>query len=554
MNENIANVLKKINEMQMKLNIINDNIEEIKNDRKNLEKNKKANNIYMKNNSSKNFFKNNISSNYANFIYQKNLNNSSKFINFNMNKSHMQNKNRKNENANKFNMVQAFNKNATQDDDNRSPKSYIINYLDKKSSYIKKNRTCISTININDKNNFDMQKKTNQSNDYFYNKKSINNKNNCYFPKKVLNSTNYEGNDIKVYDNNIRRSKDINLLRTTKKQIRIKKLLNENMKKNSKNPYNIINTKKRVFNGTKSKNSLNNDNYYEDSKKDNELNEDNSKSNKDIFFNNNILENIKAKYSISKNKTRNNTYHKLKCFNNNKDEEDEKVIQFQKNKNSINNNISEDTNIKNKRHFSIDNQKFKNQKISMDDIKFPQSISPTKCETSKKNPKIDHKINNFFKNYSDYNNRIKKDANYEQILLDIIDITNEYNNIDNKKININNVIDEYKLLLKNIKIKNEFIYKLINMYNKSTKSNLNCMDPKSLLSIWNWIIINQNKKNNSNSSSKNEDAQYKHLCQEIMKQYNLKNIKQLKMFINKSFKKIDNNDNFLEGIKKILLE
>ena len=39
-----------------------------------------------------------------------------------------------------------------------------------------------------------------------------------------------------------------------------------------------------------------------------------------------------------------------------------------------------------------------------------------------------------------------------------------------------------------------------------------------------------------------------------MKQYNLKNIQQLKMFINKSFRKIDNNDNFLEGIKKILLE
>ena len=152
------------------------------------------------------------------------------------------------------------------------------------------------------------------------------------------------------------------------------------------------------------------------------------------------------------------------------------------------------------------------------------------------------------------NNRIKKDLNYEQILYDIIDITNEYNTRDNKKINVNNVIDEYKILLRNIKIKNEFIHKLINMYNLSTKSHLNCMDPKSLLSIWNWIISNQNKNNNSNNYSKNEDAQYKRLCQEIMKQYNLKNIQQLKMFINKSFRKIDNNDNFLEGIKKILLE
>ena len=104
-----------------------------------------------------------------------------------------------------------------------------------------------------------------------------------------------------------------------------------------------------------------------------------------------------------------------------------------------------------------------------------------------------------------------------------------------------------------MKIKNEFIYNLINIYNNSTKSNLNCREPKSLILIWNWIINKQdNIENNLNSN--NEDIQYRKLCQEIMKQYKLKNIDQLKIFINNSFRKIDNNDNFLEGIKKILLE
>jgi prefoldin subunit 5 len=40
MNENMVHVMKKINEMQMKLNLINENIEEIKNVQKNLEKKK----------------------------------------------------------------------------------------------------------------------------------------------------------------------------------------------------------------------------------------------------------------------------------------------------------------------------------------------------------------------------------------------------------------------------------------------------------------------------------------------------------------------------------
>ena len=46
--------------------------------------------------------------------------------------------------------------------------------------------------------------------------------------------------------------------------------------------------------------------------------------------------------------------------------------------------------------------------------------------------------------------------------------------------------------------------------------------------------------------------QYVQFCKEIMKKYKLNNIQNLKDFMNKLLKKIDCNDNFLEGIKKIL--
>ena len=140
--------------------------------------------------------------------------------------------------------------------------------------------------------------------------------------------------------------------------------------------------------------------------------------------------------------------------------------------------------------------------------------------------------------------------NFEQIVLDIIDITNEFNKKENKA-NINNIIDEYKILLKNIKIKDKFLFKLINRYNNINNCDLNYNDPKSLLSIWNWI--NENNINNSNNNYiNNEEREYIQFCRELMGKFKLDNIEQLKNFINKSLKKNDNNDNFLEGIKKIL--
>ena len=65
------------------------------------------------------------------------------------------------------------------------------------------------------------------------------------------------------------------------------------------------------------------------------------------------------------------------------------------------------------------------------------------------------------------------------------------------------------------------------------------------------IYSRKNKCYTDDSFIKNDE--YKNLCEGIMKDYNLKNIKELKTFIKHLLNKQNKNDNFLEGIKKILL-
>ena len=118
---------------------------------------------------------------------------------------------------------------------------------------------------------------------------------------------------------------------------------------------------------------------------------------------------------------------------------------------------------------------------------------------------------------------------------------------------MNNIVDKYKGLLHDTKINNDFINKLIDLYNNSTNSKIKFNDNKSLIPIWNWIKDIQNKEAYNKTKNETENNQYKKLCQDIMKEYKLKNIDQLKVFIHKLCKKVDNNENFLKGIKKILL-
>jgi hypothetical protein len=207
------------------------------------------------------------------------------------------------------------------------------------------------------------------------------------------------------------------------------------------------------------------------------------------------------------------------------------------------------SNSRNQRSINIRNPVNKNFKFNKKLLLNFHEISSSHLRNNY--PNIERNINS--NHY--FNTSIDNKFNHEQMLIELIDIINQYNN-RGKKANMNNIIDEFKSLIYDFKLKNEFIYKIIDLYNNSTKSNLKFNDSESLLTAWNWIRDNQDKISNNNKINilnKNEENQYKNLCQDIMKQYNLKNIQQLKKFIGKLCKKVDNNENFFEGIRKILL-
>ena len=167
------------------------------------------------------------------------------------------------------------------------------------------------------------------------------------------------------------------------------------------------------------------------------------------------------------------------------------------------------------------------------------------------------------------------------IINEMIEITNNYN--ESMKINKNNLIENYKIILREIKIKNEFINKVYDLYNNKSGDTL-IKNNESLITLWNWIKININNENYEKKKILNDESlektllennnikniysrknncytddsfikndEYKNLCEGIMKDYHLKNIKELKTFIKHLLNKQNKNDNFLEGIKKILL-
>jgi len=554
MNENMANFKFKIAEMQRKLNIINDDIEEIKNGRKSQEETETLNNNYtyfqMKR---KNFFNTNFIGddsnfpiqnnqsdlNYLNFKYTGRMTNQLKTTNFNLTNTNLE-EIPKNAYITKFDSLNFINNNIESNtNDIESNKNATINYADFNNNLGHKYKTSSSTINVNDKKYFENPFKKNinftnlEVNDNFY-KNSLY-QNYCHI-KKNLNNINLNTNNFnssQTLNNNFRgnktfnkRTKNINSIPSLKHK-KIKKIIDKRNVINSTTEKNLFNTE--IVQKRQNKNNIKLNNFNNNGRKTIDINY----NNKNIYHNNN---NINPK---------SNSPVKIKVKSNNINHANNKA-DFNKIKDK--NNITEDINMKNirsQRSMSIKNPINNNCKFNRNIHQNFHEISATNIRNNYPNTEI---INS-----KDYlNTSIDKKLNHEQMLLDLIDITNQYNNKDNK-VNMDNIIDEYKLLLYDFKLKNEFIYKTVDLYNNSTNSNLKYNDSESLLPTWNWIRDNQNKIANSNILNKNEDNQYKELCEDIMKQYNLKNIQQLKKFIGKLCKKVDKNENFLEGIKKILL-
>ena len=560
MNENMANFRFKIAEMQRKLNIINDDIEEIKNGRKSQDETETLNkNFTYFQIKRKNFFNNNFSgdvgnypiqknkndTNYLNFNYPGRMTNQIKTTNFNLTNTNLE-EIPKNTYITKFDSLNFINNNAESNaNDIDSKKIATINYdNDLNNNMTQKYKTSSSTINVNDKKNFENPFKKNANfknlavNDNFYKNSLYHNY--CHI-KKNLNNINLNTNNFnssQTINNNCRwnktfnkRIKNINSIPSLKHK-KIKKIIDKRniIKKNSNTDKNLFNTDIMQKNPNKKKKSIIFNNFLNNQER---KTIDINYNNKNIYHNSNI--NLKSSSPVKIKVKSNNINH-----GNNK-------ADFNKIKDK--NNTIEDINLKNirsQRSMSIKNP-------INNDSKFNRNIHQNFHEISATNIRNNYPNTEININCKDYlNTSIDNKFNHEQMLLDLIDITNQYHNRDNK-VNMNNIIDEYKSLLYDFKLKNEFIYKIVDLYNNSTNSDLKYNDSESLLPTWNWIRDNQNKIANSNILNKDEDNQYKNLCEDIMKQYNLKNIQQLKKFIGKLCKKVDKNENFLEGIKKILL-
>ena len=603
---------KTIEEMQRKINIINDDIEEIKNGRNSYKENKrikinKANAFLNSYHKRKNLLKDNINgnannnntnntnnnnninnnnnntnnNNSLNFIHNKNFTNSNYTLNLNKTGKSIRHLKKTNFNIENANLDEKRKNNIMTNEINNSSninnidinnkKDLKINYINdytykKNNTFIKKYKSSLSTMNVNDgKKKFTYKygsinhKKKNEINNDLNNNTTLY-QNYCYMKKNLnINNINVSSNNFnssqtinneapknnKAQNNNI--SKDMNSFTSIKGAKRIRKIIVE--KKNHKvssqhTPKNFFNNKFSMKNNKKN-NIYNNDNH-------NNNNSNNNINNKTIDINYNYSYNNKNLLYETDDQNGDNTPIRIKTRNINNDNiiinnSKEDYIKIK------DKSVFEDINIKSKRSMSIENPKLKysfntykfNKNLKINDAQDFQDISPTNANYE------DNKSN--IENIKYKKKVLEKKFNYEQILSDIIDITNEYNNNMENKASMNNIIDVYKLLLYDMKTKNEFIYKIINLYNKSNDSNLNFNDIESLIPTWNWIKDSQNKLGYYKIKNETENMQYKKLCKDIMKEYNLKNIQQLKKFIHKLCKKIDKNENFLEGIKKILL-
>ena len=557
--KNMANFHIKIGEMKRKINNGNNDFEEIKKEQKSKDENEKLNDnntyfqikrkIFFNNNfitNNKNYTIQNIKSktNYLNFNYIGRMTNHIKSTNFNLENTNTEviPKNSYIKKFDSLNIKDNIDTNINDITEKNIEKNYINDYC---KNIAQKYKSSSNTINVNENKYFVSPFKKNiriknlESNDNFYKKSLYSNY--CHI-KKNLNNINLNTNDFnnsQTINNNFRgnktfnnRSKNFNSIQSLKHN-KNKKIIDKRNIKNSNTERNCI---KRRIKKKKIKNLLNN-NLNSHEKKTIDLYDNYSFNNTNIFNNRNI--NLKSKSPMTI-KTKSNNINNI---NDNK----AKFKKIKENYNSIEDiNLS---NSRNQRSINIRNPVNKNFKFNKKLLLNFHEISSSHLRNNY--PNIERNINS--NHY--FNTSIDNKFNHEQMLIELIDIINQYNN-RGKKANMNNIIDEFKSLIYDFKLKNEFIYKIIDLYNNSTKSNLKFNDSESLLTAWNWIRDNQDKISNNNKINilnKNEENQYKNLCQDIMKQYNLKNIQQLKKFIGKLCKKVDNNENFFEGIRKILL-
>lgn len=171
-------------------------------------------------------------------------------------------------------------------------------------------------------------------------------------------------------------------------------------------------------------------------------------------------------------------------------------------------------------------------------------------------------------NSSRHYNENRFDVNSNDIVKELIDITNEYCCEEmlwkgNECVDITpeDVVENYKRLLKENKMYMEFIKEVAKLYknkmgyncNMNTNNNTNNI----IIDLWKWInymAYNDNNKYNSNfDSNSNNNNKYQQYCERIMYEHNLQTFNDFTSFINHLLNKSNKNETFLDGIKKLLL-
>ena len=386
-------------------------------------------------------------------------------------------------------------KNSQNENSKASIEIYKENKKNSYSSFPKSNG-----INKRNRNNSELSEKSNDNYMTFF----IKNKNNC----TNKNNYNYSQTPRKQYFR-------INNIKYNKNDDYFNGVFDNELKPNQNN---------QTFNRTNNKNNI--QNIY---KNNNLSKQDHSKDRRNI--NNLVLKN-ENKYLRTElaNKKKNNSITNL-LFNNKKD-----FIYFNRNKQN---------------YFKQNNQQNNTNKI--------QTCYNTQRNQDNRSQKNPRKINNFFEKniIKNINKNESHDENKNNSFNDstFYNLNNNIENENSKKHESENL--EIKELLKLLKLNNNtdlkkklkefytttiFVNKVISIFFKNNKDRIK--DEINLDEILYWIL--------SISNYQKENEEYKKYCKQLMKNNNINNFNELKLFVDKILNKNIQNNNFIGGVKKIL--
>ena len=289
----------------------------------------------------------------------------------------------------------------------------------------------------------------------------------------------------------------------------------------------------------------------------------NQKSNKYSNENNNYLN------QIENNDENDNVIKTTYQCENSGDEEQN----FFMNKNNIKKNIKSKSynniflNNKKLNEFEfINNKKISDNKI----IKYQNEISKLKEEIKnleEENEILETEITEEEqKNYYLKSNKFIKDKNDEETILKIknfLNLENKENIIPQLKEMINYIKNNYDSIEfpnKEAKLRDELIEKLEGLY--ITLTGNNNFENLEINIIWKWIKhlvnvldeLNEEKEKNIKIYQQiNENDKYKNFCSELLNEFNLNSIENLKDYINSLLMENNINERRVEKIKKCLM-